>query len=192
MKPHCLLCFFALGAVLTSDAFAQTHRGTADRLATENVLQPSAVAEDRISREVRHELVTLPYYGVFDNLAYRVDVSTVTLLGQVTRAALKDDAGKVVRNIAGVQRVNNQIQVLPPSAMDDQIRMTEYRAIYGLPGLDRYALQNIPPIHIIVDNGRVTLEGVVASQGDKDTAGIQARGVAGVFSVTNNLRVENR
>jgi len=76
--------------------------------------------------------------------------------------------------------------------MDDQIRMTEYRAIYGLPGLDRYALQNIPPIHIIVDNGRVTLEGVVASQGDKDTAGVQARGVSGVFSVTNNLRVENR
>jgi hyperosmotically inducible protein len=132
----------------------------------------------------------LPYYGVFDNLSYRVDGSTVTLMGQVTRPTLKSDAENVVKGIEGVEKVNNQIQVLPVSPMDDKIRIAEYRAIYGHPGLDRYALQAVPPIHIIVDNGKVTLEGVVASQADKDQAGIRANTVSGVFSVTNSLRVE--
>jgi hyperosmotically inducible protein len=147
-------------------------------------------AANRITREVRHELVMLPYYGVFDNLAYRVDGSTVTLLGQVTRPTLKSDAENVVKGIEGVEHVNNQIQVLPLSSMDDRIRIATYRAIYSQPGLDRYAMQAVPPIHIIVDNGKVTLEGVVNNQGDKDRAALQANGVAGVFSVTNNLRVE--
>ena len=147
--------------------------------------------QNRLVREVRHELVMLPYYGVFDNLAYRVDGSTVTLLGQVTRPTLKSDAGNVVKNIEGVERVDNQIVVLPLSSMDDGIRMAEYRAIYGHPGLDRYAMQAVPPIHIIVDNGKVTLEGVVNNQADKDMAGIRANTVNGVFSVTNNLRVES-
>jgi hyperosmotically inducible protein len=151
-----------------------------------------AHAEDRITREVRHELVMLPYYGVFDNLAYRVDGSAVTLLGQVTKPTLKSDAENVVKRIEGVEKVNNQIQVLPLSPMDDKIRLAEYRAIYGQPGLDRYALQAVPPIHIIVDNGRVTLEGVVANQADKDMAGVRANGVSGVFGVTNNLRVEGK
>jgi hyperosmotically inducible protein len=150
-----------------------------------------AKSQDRITREVRHELVMLPYYGVFDNLAYRVDGSTVTLLGQVTRPTLKSDAGNVVKGIEGVERVENQIQVLPLSSMDDGLRSAEYRAIYGHPGLDRYAMQSVPPIHILVDNGKVTLEGIVANQGDKDQAGIRANGVSGVFSVTNNLRVES-
>jgi hyperosmotically inducible protein len=148
------------------------------------------VGQDRISREVRHELVMLPYYGVFDNLAYRVDGTTVTLLGQVTRPTLKSDAGNVVKGIEGVSRVENQIQVLPLSSMDDRIRMAEYRAIFGKPGLDRYAMQAVPPIHIIVDNGKVTLEGVVSTEADKNQAGIYANGVSGVFSVNNNLRVE--
>ncbi len=147
-------------------------------------------AQDRVSREVRHELVMLPYYGVFDNLLYRVDGSTVTLMGAVTRPTLKNDAGNVVKNIEGVERVDNKIQVLPLSSMDDGLRMAEYRAIYGHPGLDRYAMQAVPPIHIIVDNGKVTLEGIVANQGDKDMAGIRANTVSGVFSVVNNLRVE--
>jgi hyperosmotically inducible protein len=147
---------------------------------------------DRITREVHHELVMLPYYGVFDNLAYRVDGNRVTLLGQVTRPTLKSDAGNVVKRIEGVESVDNQIQVLPLSPMDDRIRLAEYRAIYGHPGLDRYAMQAVPPIHIIVDNGKVTLEGVVANQGDKDLANIRANTVSGVFSVTNNLRVEGR
>ena len=150
-----------------------------------------ASAQDRIIREVRHELVMLPYYGVFDNLVYRVDGGAVTLMGQVTRPTLKSDAGTVVKGIEGVTRVDNQIEVLPLSPMDDGLRMAEYRAIYGHPGLDRYAMQAVPPIHIIMDNGKVTLEGVVGTQSDKDTAGIRANSVSGVFSVVNNLRVES-
>jgi hyperosmotically inducible periplasmic protein len=150
----------------------------------------NATGEDRVTREVRHELVTLPYYGVFDNLAYKVDGGVVTLLGQVTRPTLKSDAEKVVKGIEGVTRVDNQIEVLPLSPADDQIRIATYRAIFGKPGLDRYAMQAVPPIHIIVANGKVTLEGVVSTEVDKNQAGVYANTVGGVFSVANNLRVE--
>jgi hyperosmotically inducible protein len=153
---------------------------------------PGARNEDRIAKEVRHELVMLPYYGVFDNLAFRVNGSTVTLLGQVRLPALKNDAGNVVKRIEGVERVDNQIQVLPLSPMDDGIRRAEFRAIYSEPALEKYAFGAVPPIHIIVDNGRVTLEGVVDSEADKNLVGLRANGVPGVFSVTNNLRVESR
>jgi hyperosmotically inducible protein len=145
---------------------------------------------DRIIREVRHELVMLPYYGVFDNLAYKVDGSAVTLMGQVTRPTLKSDAENVVKKIEGVEKVTNEIEVLPVSPGDDRIRRAVYRAIYGDTVLNRYALQAVPPIHIIVKNGNVTLEGVVATEADKNVANIRANGVSGVFSVTNNLRVE--
>lgn len=151
----------------------------------------SAQGQSRIAREVRHELVMLPYYGVFDNLAYRVDGNTVTLFGQVTRPTLKSDAENVVKKIEGVERVNNEIQVLPLSPNDDRIRIAVYRAIYGNSALStRYGFAAVPSIHIIVNNGQVTLEGVVANEGDKNIANIQANGVPGVFSVTNNLRVE--
>jgi hyperosmotically inducible protein len=155
------------------------------------VVNSGAKGQDRITREVRHELVMLPYYGVFDNLAYRVDGNTVTLMGQVTKPTLKNDAGNVVKGIEGVEHVDNKIQVLPLSSMDDGLRLAEYRAIYGTPGLDRYAMQAVPPIHIIVENGKVTLEGVVSTQADKDLAGVRANTVNGVFSVTNNLRLES-
>ncbi len=145
-----------------------------------------------LTKEVRHELVMLPYYGIFDNLAYRVDGSTVTLFGQVTRPTLKDDAGRVVQRIEGVSRVVNNIEVLPLSPMDDRIRIATYRAIYGYGPLQRYAMGAVPPIHIIVKNGRVTLEGVVANKTDADMANIRANGVPGVFAVDNELRVENR
>jgi hyperosmotically inducible protein len=151
-----------------------------------------AKAQDRITREVRHELVMLPYYGVFDNLVYRVDGGNVTLMGQVARPTLKSDAGNVVKGIEGVTHVDNQIEVLPLSPMDDGLRVAEYRAIYGHPGLDRYAMQAVPPIHIIVSNGKVALEGVVATQADKDLAAIRANTVSGVFSVVNNLRAESQ
>ena len=133
----------------------------------------------------------LPYYSVFDNLAFRVDDGTVTLLGQVTRPTLKSDAENVVKRIEGVERVINKIDVLPPSPEDDRIRIATYRAIYGDPALNRYAHQAIPPIHIIVKNGNVSLEGVVATEADKNIAGIRANTVPEVFSVTNSLRVEN-
>jgi hyperosmotically inducible protein len=146
---------------------------------------------ERIVKEVHHELVLLPYYGVFDNLAYRVSPDgSVTLIGQVARPTLKSDAENAVKHIEGVQRVDNQIQVLPTSPMDDQIRMATYRAIYGNSVLSPYGLRAVPPIHIIVDQGHVTLEGVVAKQMDKQVAEMQAKTVANVFSVTNNLRVE--
>jgi hyperosmotically inducible protein len=155
----------------------------------------SAAKSDRnmpnIVKDVRHELVTLPWYSVFDNLAFRVDPDgTVTLLGQVVRPTLKDDAERVVKKIPGVTRVINQIEVLPVSPNDDHIRMAEFRAIYGDPALQRYALGAVPPIHIIVKNGHVDLVGVVATQMDKQIAGIRANSVPGVFSVSNDLTVE--
>ena len=156
--------------------------------------QAAAVSErglERISQEVRHQLVLLPYYGVFDNLAYKVSPDgTVTLLGQVVRPTLKSDSENTVKRIEGVTRVDNQIEVLPPSPMDDQIRRATYRAIYGNDVLSQYALRAVPPIHIIVKNGHVTLVGVVARQMDKQIAEVQAKSVPNVFSVTNNLRVE--
>jgi hyperosmotically inducible protein len=166
---------------------ASGQKGSADR---NNALHPGAVGQDRISREVRHELVMLPYYGVFDNLAYSVNGGVVTLYGQVTRPTLKSDAGNVVKKIEGVTSVNNQIQVLPLSDMDDRIRMAEYRAIYSEPALNRYALQAVPSIHIIVDNGKVTLVGAVGSAADKNIAGLRANGVSGVFSVDNELQTD--
>lgn len=146
---------------------------------------------DRITREVRHELVMLPFYGVFDNLAYKVDPDgTVTLLGQVARPTLKTDAERAVKRIEGVTNVVNNIEVLPTSINDDKIRRAVYRAIYGNSVLSQYQLRAVPPIHIIVKNGNVTLEGAVARQMDKQVAGMQANHVSGVFSVTNNLRVD--
>jgi hyperosmotically inducible periplasmic protein len=149
----------------------------------------SSKGEDRITREVRHELVTLPYYSVFDNLAYKVDGYTVTLEGQVTKPTIKSDAEKAVKRIEGVEKVVNNIEVLPLSPMDDQIRRAVYRAIYGQPGLEMYSLRAVPTIHIIVKNGHVTLTGAVGNAGDKERAGIAANTVPGVFSVTNDLLV---
>jgi len=179
------LCTVAMAALFAAAPGFSAQEGK------DRAVQPGARNEDRITREVRHELVTLPFYGVFDNMAYRVDGSTVTLMGQVTRPMLKSDAGNVVKGIEGVDKVDNQIQVLPLSPMDDHSRLAVYRAIYGYPGLDRYALQAVPPIHIILENGKLTLEGVVSTQSDKDMANIRANGVSGIFSVVNNLRVEN-
>lgn len=146
--------------------------------------------QDRITREVYHELVTLPQLSIFDNLSYKVDGNTVTLLGQVRNAVLKDDAQRAVKGIEGVQNVNNQIQILPPSPNDDRIRRQVARAIFSDDRLFPYSMGALPPIHIIVDGGHVALEGVVNNQVDKNEAGIRANSVPGVFSVQNNLRVE--
>ena len=152
----------------------------------------NAKGYERFVREIRHELVMLPYYGVFDNLAYRVDGYKVTLMGQVTRPTLKSSAENVVKDIEGVEKVVNNIEVLPVSPNDDRLRIALYQSIYGHTALNRYALNAVPPIHIIVKNGQVTLEGVVANEMDKNIANVQANGVSGVFGVTNNLRVEGR
>lgn len=146
-----------------------------------------------LAEKVRHELVTLPYYGVFDNLEFQIaSADTVILSGQVTRPTLKKDAENVVRRIEGVNKVVNKIEVLPVSFHDDDLRRAAYRMIFSRTGLDRYALGAVPSIHIIVKNGHITLTGVVATEADKNLAGITARQVPLAFGVTNNLRVEKR
>jgi hyperosmotically inducible protein len=153
--------------------------------------QPSAKAEERIIKQVGHEIRMLPYFTAFDNIAYKVDGFNITLLGQVTNPTLKSDAGNAVKHIEGVESVDNQIEVLPPSPMDDGLRRRLYRAIYRYPALEKYAMGVQKPIRIIVKNGHVTLEGVVDSEGDKNIVGIRANGVPNVFSVTNDLHVES-
>ncbi|MDQ1611364.1 MAG: hyperosmotically inducible periplasmic protein [Pyrinomonadaceae bacterium] len=144
----------------------------------------------QILKRVRKELVTLPYYGVFDNLAYKVEGDTVTLYGQVVRPSTRSDAGRRVAKIKGVGRVVNNIEVLPLSGFDDSIRAEAYRAIFNTSSLYRYALGSNPSLHIVVNRGHVTLEGVVGNRMDKQLAEFAARAVPGVFSVTNNLIAE--
>ena len=149
-------------------------------------------SEGHIMQEVRHQLVMLPYYTIFDDLAFRVSEGTVTLLGDVTNPVLKSDAENVVKRIEGVTQVVNRINVLPLSDMDWQIRRAEFRAIYGNPMIgDRYGHQALSSIHIIVSNGHVKLEGVVANQADKNFINVRANAVPNVFSVENDLQVEN-
>lgn len=148
-------------------------------------------SEERITRQVRHELVMIPQLTVFDNLSYKVDDGTVILMGQVRNGFIKDEATAVVKKIEGVEKVDNRIEVLPASFNDDRIRRREALAIFGFEPLSRYSLGVVPSIRIIVKNGNVSLEGVVNSTMDKNMAGIRANEVAGVFSVQNNLVVEN-
>ena len=145
-----------------------------------------------LQEKVRHELVMLPYYGVFDHVSYKVDGDRVELSGQVHRPTLKSDAGRVVERIEGVKAVSNNIEVLPLSNNDDRIRLSVYRAIYGSDALFRYSLQPVPAIHIIVKNGNVSLEGVAASEMDKNIANLRAHSVPGVFSIAQNIVVEKK
>jgi hyperosmotically inducible protein len=151
--------------------------------------QKEAKSSQNLVREVRHQLLLLPYYSVFDNLAYKVDGDHVTLEGQVVRPTLKSDAESAVKSIESVSGVANNIEVLPNSPMDDQLRRALYRTIYGDPVLNKYSWSSVASIHIIVKNGNVTLEGVVDSETDKNLAGMRANGVPNVFSVKNNLVV---
>ena len=144
---------------------------------------------DNLVKEVRHQLLLLPYYSVFDNLLFKVEGDKVTLIGQVVRPSLRSDAESAVKGIESVSSVDNQIEVLPISVMDDQLRRAVFRALYGDTALSRYGMSALPSIHIIVKNGNVTLEGVVDSEGDRNLANLRANAVANVFSVTNNLTV---
>jgi hyperosmotically inducible protein len=145
-----------------------------------------------LENHVRHELVMLPYLNVFDDISFRVDGNTVTLFGEVTRPALKSDAENVVKRVEGVARVENQIEVLPLSRIDDGIRLQEARAIYGYPALQRYGMGTQPSIHIIVKNGNVTLMGFVSTDMDKQLAFMRANGVPGVFAVNNQLQINKQ
>lgn len=171
-----LFVVMATSAAVAATPPAQTRRGL-DR--------------QQILKRVRKELVTLPYYGVFDNLAYQIEGRTITLYGQVVRPSTRTDAGRRVAKIAGVERVVNNIEVLPLSPFDDRIRAQAYRSIFNTSSLYRYALGSNPSIHIVVKNGHLTLEGVVGNKMDKQLAYFAANNVPGVFSVTNNLRAES-
>jgi len=146
--------------------------------------------EQWLTREVNHELVLLPWLSLFDNLEYKVQGSEVTLMGQVVNPVTKDDAEKAVKGIEGVTKVNDNIEVLPLSPMDDQIRRAEYRSIYGEAQLQRYAMGTLPPIHIIVKGGHVTLKGFVDNPTDKGLAEIKAKTVPNVFSVDSELQIK--
>lgn len=183
-----LLPFFALVFAISAAA-QQTTPPPQQAQAGHQTYSPKA--QERITREVRHQLLKLPYYGgPFDHIAFRLNGYDVILMGQVINATLKPDAEKAVRHIEGVERVINQIETLPPSGADDRLRRALYRAIYGYGPLQKYRMPPTKPIHIIVKNGNVVLEGVVISKADKNMAGIRANGVPGVFSVTNNLMIE--
>jgi hyperosmotically inducible protein len=150
----------------------------------------SARGVDTIDKQVGHELNMLPYVNVFDYMTFTVDENgTVTLAGEVTNPVLKSDAGNVVKRIEGVEHVNNQIQVLPVSFMDNGLRVRLYRTIYGYPALQKYGVGINQSIRIIVKNGHVTLKGVVNNEADRDIAFIRANGVPGIFSVDNQLKV---
>jgi hyperosmotically inducible protein len=152
----------------------------------------SASVQDtaRVEKQVTHELNMLPYVNVFDYMTFTVDSNgVVTLNGEVTDPVVKNDAGNVIKKIEGVEHVNNQIQVLPVSFLDNGLRVRLFRTIYGYPALQKYALGVNKPIRIIVQNGHVTLMGVVDNEMDKNLAGIRANGVPGIFSVDNQLKV---
>ncbi len=185
----------ALAATVT---FAQT-KPSAQRAAGSRASSPqsqtaprgSALQQQNIARQVNHEILMLPWYSVWDDIKYQVHGSEVTLSGYVVNDRTKDEAAKRVKEIEGVTKVVNNIELLPASPNDDRIRRAEYRAIFGDPTLEMYSFGSVQPVHIIVKNGHVTLEGTVLNQGHKDLMSVRAKTVPGVFSVTNNLRIEN-
>ena len=192
MRGLVLFSVLTVSSATVGVAQNRSTSGTVRQGAAERVSDraPAARAQSRLEREVRHELVMLPYFGVFDDISFQVSGSTVTLSGAVTRPTLKSSAENVVKDIEGVESVVNRIEVLPLSPSDDRIRLAAYRAIYGHTALNRYAMNVIAPIRIIVKNGHLTLTGVVASEMDKNIATTQANSVSGVFSVKSELRVE--
>jgi len=178
-----------LAAILALGTTGLAFAGSTDQ-AAQSMSSVNQRLDQRLSGEVRHELNMIPEFTVFDNLAYRVDGGTVTLFGQVRDAIVKDSAEARVKHLEGVERVDNQIEILPASFNDDRIRRQVARAVFNDPRLFNYGIQSVPPIHIIVKNGHVNLEGMVRTQTDKNDAFIRANGVPGVFSVENNLQVE--
>lgn len=182
----------ALVILLTISIFASAMTRNSFGANTPNA-KPQGALSARVIRQVRHELVTLPYYGVFDWLQFEVRPdNTVVLRGQVVKPSTKSDAEARVKDVDAVSKVVNEIEVLPLSPQDDRLRRALYRKLYGNDSpLFRYAVQAIPSIHIIVKNGRATLKGVVANKGDAQLAYLRARGVPGLFDVKNELQLES-
>jgi hyperosmotically inducible protein len=182
-RLHAVGTLFAAGLLAIAGFAIVAHNASAASVTSSDV--------SPISSQVQHKLAMLPWYGVFDNLGYQVNGSEVILSGQVISEhdRTKYDAENEVKRIPGVTKVVNNIEVLPPSPFDNQIRRAEYRAIFSQSNLGRYTMGPIPQLHIIVNGGHVTLEGVVMNEMDRNVAGISANSVPGVFSVTNNLRI---
>ncbi len=187
----CAACTpLAAAALLQNPPATQVQAGSPQQQSTQSsgeTLSPET--EARLINEVRHKLIMLPYFGVFDNLEFSINGRTVTLEGQVVKAVTRSDAENAVKHIEGVEKVVNKIEVLPPSDMDDRIRRQVYNSIYSYGPLFKYSNIPVPPIHIIVRNARITLFGVVDSESDKSYAGVRANMVPGTFGVTNDLRV---
>lgn len=145
--------------------------------------------ESTLALEIRHQLQVLPYYSVFDYIAFTLEGHKVTLTGYVLRPHLRTDAERAIGSIEGVTSVANFIQVLPKSSTDDELRNSVYRAIFEDSVLQRYAVTDVPTIHVIVKEGTITLEGSVENENDKKLAASRSSGVSGVTSVSNNLSV---
>jgi osmotically-inducible protein OsmY len=151
---------------------------------------PELTGDAAIAQKAAHEVRSYAYYSLFDDVKIQVNNGTVQLTGEVTQPWKKDTLGKLIRNINGVTSVDNELKVAPLSAFDDSIRLQVARAIFRDPTMSMYAIQPVPPIHILVDNGHVTLEGVVRTPMEKEIAGIRANSAMSFGMVTNNLRVE--
>jgi hyperosmotically inducible protein len=191
MKRTNLLSALTLVATLAAPVTGWANTSLPRSMETQRAKDPAQTTE-WLQKKVRHELLMMPYYGVFDHITFKIDGDSVELAGQVSRPTLKSSAARVVQQIEGVSSVTNNIEVLPLSPNDDRIRLGVYRAIYGSSGLFRYALQPVPSIHIIVKNGQVTLEGVAANEMDKNIATLRAHSVPGVFSIAQNIVVEKQ
>ncbi|CAN5396948.1 hypothetical protein BH20ACI1_BH20ACI1_29660 [soil metagenome] len=163
-----------------------------NQVSAQTASNQATIFKSKTERNIRKEILSLPYYDVFDAIGYQINGDTVTLSGDVVRPLTKDDAEESVKDIDGVRNVVNNIKVLPLSPSDDRIRVRIYRAIGDQGSLYRYLLGTNPAIRIIVNNGRVSLEGIVANETDKNLAGIAAKEIFGVFGVENNLQIEKR
>jgi osmotically-inducible protein OsmY len=165
------------------------HPGISQSVPVKSSAKPAESAATSLSREIHHQILVLPFYSVFDSINFTLEGHKVTLTGQVLRRALKENAEGAIKSIEGVDMVVNQIEVLPTSPADDEIRRAVYRALYEDSTLQKYAVQSVPPVHIIVKNGSVMLEGTVESTADKNLAGTRAGGVANTSGVKNDLMV---
>ena len=188
------ICLIVVNLAWASPGGAKAGRSESKATLKSEMSQEEVLASVRatLRTKIRKELVTLPTYNVFDNLDFHLhDNDIVTLSGQVRMPSLKVSAERVVSNIEGVKSVINQIEILPTSPFDDDIRRVAFLQIYSHGQLSRYGLHDVPPIHIIVKSGKLALEGFVANESDKMVAGLRANQVSNVFEVVNNVRVEN-
>jgi hyperosmotically inducible periplasmic protein len=175
-----------LGTILMAAALV----ATAGAAGKDKAVGPQTDAD--VVKNVRHEILMYPNYTLWDDVSFRVENGSVELLGAVNQPYKKSDLQKIIQHVPGVTAVTNQLKVLPLSSFDDRLRLQVARAIFRDPTLSRYSMGAVPSIHIIVDNGHVTLTGMVSTAMEKQIAGMRASGAGlGFGPVVNNLTVEN-